>query len=127
MFAKFQFLLVEAQKVVSPGVLNGGVEGRERLHKDFAFDVAAPGAPGHLGEELEGPFTRPEIGEVCRARVGVDDADERDVGKMEALGNHLGADEDVNFAGAEIAEDAAEIVLALQGVGIHALDAGFGK
>ena len=42
---------------------------------------------------------------------------------MQALGDHLGADEDINLAGAEIAQDAAVIVLAFHGIGVHAADA----
>ena len=122
LFAKFDFLLVKAGEVVAAGVLDRRMKRRERLDDDFAFDIAASGAPGDLGEELEGAFARAEIRHV-QAEVGVDDADQRDVRKMQALGDHLRADQDVDFAGAKIAEDAAVIVLALQRVGIHAGDA----
>ena len=54
--------------------------------------------------------------------VGVDDADQRDVGEMQALGDHLRADEDVNLADAEVAQDAAVILLPFQGIGVHAHD-----
>ena len=60
-------------------------------------------------------------------QVGVDDADQRHVREMQSLGDHLRADEDVDLAGAEIAEDAPVIVLALQDVGVHARDAGVGE
>ena len=43
---------------------------------------------------------------------------------MQALGDHLRADENIDLAHAEVAQDAPVILLALQGVGIHALDAG---
>ena len=44
-------------------------------------------------------------------------------GKVQSLGDHLRADENIDLADAEIAEDAAVIVLALQRVGIHPRDA----
>ena len=59
--------------------------------------------------------------------VGVNNADERDVRKMQSLRDHLRADEDVGLARAKIAEDFAVIVLALHRVGVHALDARLGK
>jgi hypothetical protein len=37
---------------------------RERLHEDFAFHVAASGATGNLGEQLERPFAGTEVGDV---------------------------------------------------------------
>ena len=46
---------------------------------------------------------------------------------METLGDHLGAEENIDLAGAKIAEDAAEVILALEGIGIHAGDARLGK
>ena len=124
--AEFDFLFVEAGEVVAAGELDGGMKGGEGLDEDFALDVAAPGAARHLGQQLKGPLARAEIGQV-QAEVGVDDADQRDVGKVQALGDHLGADQDVGLAGAEIAQDAAVILLALEGVGVHPLHAGAGN
>ena len=95
---------------------------RERLHENLALHVAAPGAPGDLREQLEGALARAEIRLVQR-EVGVNDADQRDVRKMQALGNHLRADENVGLADAKIAEHLPVIVLALHRVGVHALDA----
>jgi hypothetical protein len=49
---------------------------------------------GGLREELEGPFGGAEVG-YAEADVGVDEADEGDVGDVVAFGDHLGADQDV--------------------------------
>ncbi len=65
-----------------------------------------------------------EIGHV-QGHVGVDDADEGDVGKVQTFRDHLRADEDVDLAHAEIAEDFAVERLARHHVGIHTLHAGF--
>ena len=61
---------------------------------------------------------------MCKREVGVDDPDQRDVGKMQALRDHLRADEDVGLARFERTQRIAMRVLALHGVGIHARDAG---
>ncbi len=126
LLAEFDFLFVKAEEVVSARVLDGGMKRRESLHKDFAFDIAAAGAAGDLREQLEGAFARAEI-RLMQREVGVNDADERDVWKMQTFRDHLRADEDVDFARAKIAEHVAVIVLALHHVGVHALDARLGK
>src|ERR1035437_6616544 len=46
---------------------------------------------------------------------------------MQSLGNHLRADQDINLAGFEIAQDAAIRMLVGGGIGIHALDPRLGK
>src|ERR1051325_4110170 len=121
LLAELEFLLVKAGEVMAAGELNGRVKGSESLYDDFAFDVAAAGAARNLGEQLKGALAGAEIWLVQR-QIGVNDPDQSDIGEVETLGNHLRAEQDVNFAGAEIAQDAAEIVLALEGVGIHAFD-----
>ena len=122
LLAEFDFLFVKTDEVVAARVLDRRMKRRECLHEHFALDVAAPGAAGDLREQLKGAFARAKI-RLMQRKIGVNDADERDVRKMQALGNHLGADEDVGLAGAKIAEHLPVIVLALHRVGVHALDA----
>ena len=62
-----------------------------------------------------------------QTQVGINDSDERHIGKVQSLGNHLRADEDVDLARAKITEDAPEIVLFLEGIGVHAGDARMGE
>ena len=62
-----------------------------------------------------------------QAEVGINNADQGHVREVQSFGDHLGADEDVDLAGTEVAEDAAVILLALEGVGVHALDSRVGE
>ena len=72
---------------------------------DPARPVAAPGADRHLGQELEGAFARPEVGQPEHG-VGGDDPGQRDVGEVQSLGDHLRPDQDVDLPHAEFTEDA---------------------
>ena len=92
---------------------------RERLHDHFAFHLAPARASRHLRQQLKRPFPGAKI-RLMQAQVGVNDADQCDVWKMETLRDHLGADEDVNLARAKIAQDSPVIVLAFERVGVHA-------
>ncbi len=106
-----------------PRELHGGTVRRVGLDEDLALRFAAAGAAGDLGEQLEGALGGAEVGQVER-EVGIEHADQGDVGEVESLGDHLGADEDVELLAAEVAQGVAELVLALHGVGVHPGDAG---
>ena len=80
------------------------------------------GASRDLRDELACPFGGAEVGEVER-RVGVDDADEHDVGEVEPLGDHLRADEDLDLAGAEGVERPLVAAAGAHRVGVHPGDA----
>jgi len=88
---------------------------RERLDDDFAFHVTAPSATRHLSQELEGPFAGAKVRLVQR-QVGVDDANECHIGEMKALGDHLGAQQYVDFARAKVAKNTAVIIFPFQSV-----------
>ena len=124
--AVVELLAGVAVVVVVPGVLDGGAVRGVGLDEDLAKLLATTGATGDLDEELEGALGGAEVGEV-EGEVGVEHADEGDVGEVEPFGDHLGADEEVDFLGAEVAQGVAELVLALHGVGVHAGDAGLGE
>ena len=64
------------------------------LHDRTSRPVAAARAPDRLGEQLPRPFRGALVGQVERDVRG-DDADERDLGDVDALGDEAGADEDV--------------------------------
>ena len=104
-------------------VLDRRVKRRERLHVHLALDVAAPGPAGHLREQLKCPLTSAKVRDV-QAQVGVNDPDQRHVREVQPLGDHLRAQQNIDFAGAKIAEDAPVILLALERVGVHPLDLG---
>ena len=59
--------------------------------------------------------------------VGIDQADQRHVGKIETLADHLRAHEHVDLAGAKVAQHLPEPVLLRHGVGVHAFDLGAGQ
>ena len=57
-----------------------------------------------------------------QAEVRVEHADEGDIGKVQAFGDHLGADDDVDFALAEFSQGITQGVFAAHGVGVDASD-----
>ena len=57
-----EFLGDEAIEVVVTGELDGGTMWSGGLDDDFAGQVAATGAAGDLGEELEGALAGAEVG-----------------------------------------------------------------
>src|SRR5271166_1273124 len=89
--AKFDFLFVKTVEVVAARILDGRMKWRESLDNHFALDIAAAGPAGDLRQQLEGALARAKI-RLMQRRIGVNDADERDVWKMEAFCNHLCAD-----------------------------------
>ena len=95
--AKFELLFRKPIKIVVARKLNGWAERRKCLHEHLAFDVASSGSTCHLSQELKGPFSRPKIGQV-QAQIGVNNSDEGHAGKMQALGDHLSADKNVDRA-----------------------------
>jgi hypothetical protein len=111
LIAKFHFLLEEAIEVMPASELNGGMKRSEGLHKNFAFDIATASAAGDLREQLKGAFPGSEVG-LMEREIGVDDSDEGHSWKMQSLCDHLGSDEDINFARAKIAKDTPEVVFA---------------
>ena len=121
-----QLGLREPDEIGVAGKLDRARLGREGLHHDLAGAVAPAGPPRDLDEELEGALVGPEIGHV-HGKVGVDQAHEGHIGKIEALGDHLGADEDIDAAGAEAGEDFAETIFFAHRVGVDALDPGLGQ
>src|ERR1700733_6815803 len=85
--------------------------------------MAAPGATGDLGEELEGAFGGAKIG-AAEGEIGSYDSDERDALEIVALGDHLRADEDIDLTFRECAEHLLEFALGAEGVAVEAADAG---
>ena len=118
-----QGMFGERLVVVREGVVDRGVLGARGLHEDAAASVAAAGAPGDLGDELEGSLGGTEVGEVQRG-VGVDHAYKRHVGEVEAFGDHLRAEEDVDFVIAETHERSLVAARFLHRVGVHPQDTG---
>jgi len=103
-------------------------EGEERivrtigLQEDFAFAVAAR-APGHLGDELEGPFLRAEIGDP-QPCVRVQNAHHVHLGEVMAFGHHLGPDQKLLLAPPEVLQDPLRPADGGSGIAIEARDPG---
>lgn len=59
---EIKFLVSESLVVVMARELNGGRMGSEGLDHHFALHLATPGTARHLGEQLKGALTSPEVG-----------------------------------------------------------------
>ena len=94
---------------------------RGGLNDDFASHRSASRPACDLGEQLKGALTGAEVGGVER-KIGIEDTDEGDIGKVESLGDHLGAEQDVDLFCAEVAEGIAQGVLAPRSVGVESRD-----
>ena len=104
------------------GILDGVVILEISLQNDFAGSLAASGASGDLGEELEGALGGAEVGQA-ECGVGSDHSHERHSVNVMAFGDHLGADEQVEFAFVQGVQRALEIFVAANGVAVEAGDA----
>ena len=113
----------EAMEVESLGELNR-IRGRlKALHHDHALELTAARAAGDLGEQLERTFGGTKVWQL-QGKVGVDDADQRHAREVEALGNHLRAEEHIIFTRPKIREDLSEEVLLAHGVRVDTRHAG---
>ena len=93
--------------------------GREGLHQHPTAARSAPRASGDLGEQLKGPFRCSEVRDV-QADVCVDHPDKGNVRKIEALGDHLRAEQDMDQSLAEGAQHPAVTAALLHRVAVHA-------
>lgn len=93
------------------------------MNDDFSSHFTTPSSSGDLGEELEGAFSGAEVWRI-EGEVGIENANEGDVGKVEPFCDHLGAKEDVDFFGTEVTEGVAKGVFATSGVGVETCDFG---
>ncbi len=108
--ATFQKVIGEGGIVGADSGLDDGVVGLVRLNEDVGdIEMATTDATDNLGEEFESAFFGGEVGQG-EARIGLDDADGGEVGKVEAAGEGLGADEDVNIAVFHGVVEAGEVV-----------------
>src|SRR6202012_1635475 len=107
----------DAGVVVLTGKLVDVVIGLVGLHENAAGFVAAAGAAADLGEKLEDAFGSTKIWQSHR-EISANDADERDAMDVVAFGDHLRADEEVDFSGVETLKDALHVAASADGVAV---------
>lgn len=107
-------------------ILNNGVVGLESLDKNSGGGLMATGdTADNLGDELKSAFFGGIIGEV-ESGIGLDDGDGFKIGEIEAFGDRLGADEEIDFARFELVVEFSEAVIFV-GVSVETSDFGSGK
>ena len=109
-----------------PRILNCRMKGRECLHEHVALHVATSCASAHLREQLKRALARAKVRHV-QAEIGIHDAHQGDIRKVESLGDHLGAHQDVDLPGPEIPQHSTIVILAFEGIRIHSRDACVGE
>src|SRR5690606_21842878 len=95
-------------KLLIVSLNNFGEDGVVRppgLYDHFALGFSASCSPRHLGDLLESPFTCSKIGEIQNA-VSIHDPYHRDLIEIQALGDHLRADQDINITRAKVFQQA---------------------
>jgi hypothetical protein len=97
--------------------------GLVRLEDDLAGRVGAACSTGDLGEQLEGSFGCAEVWEG-KALIGERDTNERDRGDVVAFGDHLCADQHVDFARSQSIENLLDAVSRCR-VAVEPSDPGF--
>lgn len=108
----------ECLVVVPQGCAERGVLRSRGLDQDFARLVTTSGPTGDLRQQLERTLSGAEVRQV-ESDIGVDYADQRDAWKIESLGDHLGAEENVYLAAPNPLQEAAMRALAPGRVDIH--------
>ena len=98
------FLAVKAFEVVGADRGEGVMIRDKGLHDDPARSGGASCSAGYLGQELEGALGGTKIREM-EADICGDHADELDAWEIVSLGDHLGADDDVDLFVLERFED----------------------
>ena len=116
--ARLQFVPRERFVIVLRRQLDREMFRLEGLDEDLAALGSASRAAGDLHHELKRPLVRAEVRQAER-RVRVDDADDRHVREVQALGDHLRAEEDVDLSFAEGRQDALVPAALPHGVGVH--------
>jgi len=92
------------------------------LEYDFSRSLPAPGSAFHLGQQLKRALGCAKVREAQR-HIGAHNTDERDSVNVVALGDHLRAHQQVEFAFVESVEGAFEIFAAAHRVAIETPDA----
>src|SRR5207237_2224217 len=89
---------------------------------NFPWPITATGAAGNLRQQLERSLGSAEIGQR-EGGIGTQDRDQRDLGEIMPLRDHLRADENVDIARAKSAKHALVIANMPHGIAVDAAHA----
>ena len=95
------------------------------LDEHLAGDAAPSGPPRHLGHELKGALPGVVLGEK-EPLVSSNNPHQGDAGEVMALGDHLGAHQDVHLAGAKITQNLESLAAVRRRVPVQAGHPGSG-
>lgn len=124
--AVFGEVISKTREVGLQSGLKDGVVGLVGLDDNRSgVEMTATDAADDLSKKLEGALFGGEVGE-SEAGVGLDDADGGEVGKIQAAGEGLGADQDVDGTGLNIIVEAGKSFRFLI-VAVETGDFGFGE
>ena len=96
-FPEGQLRRSEAFEVLGQGEDDGGVFRRVGLQNHPARQFGPAGAASHLGEQLKGALRGPEVSHL-EPLIGADNPHQGEARQVVALGQHLGAHQDVHLA-----------------------------
>ena len=120
-------LFLEEQGVIlGRGSPDRVVLGHVGLNDSTTGALPAPSPTHHLGQHLKGALRGPVVGQG-EADVGQDHAHQGDFGQIQALGQHLGTDEHVGLAAAEVLQEQVHLGLGGGRVPVPAVDTGLGQ
>ena len=102
-FARRDLGPIEGLAVARDQRLHDRVVGLMGLQIAVAAASLASGPPRHLMQELERALGRARVA-VAHAEIGVDDADQVELGEMMALGDKLRADDEIDAAFRDLVE-----------------------
>ena len=80
---------------------NDRVLGQVGLDDNLTGAISASGTARDLLQQIVGALPRSKIGQL-EGKVGIDHAHKRDLGKVEALGDHLGTQQHRAIGGIEL-------------------------
>ena len=102
------------------------VLGMVGLDQDFTGFFRAPGAPRYLGNQLREVLGGAKVG-AEQGLVGIENADQGQIGKVMALGQHLCADQNAAFTTVRLLQFFLQAAFGAGAVTVDAADPGIGK
>src|SRR6266481_1819439 len=115
---KLAFLLPKAFEIVVSGELYSRAERCGTLHINFPFCIASASAAGNLSQQLKCTLSSSKIGHM-QSDVGVDNADQGNIRKIEPFSDHLRSDQNIDFADPERMKSLSIRVLSAHGIRVH--------